>query len=1025
MEFEMANKSIREKNPGWLKRNAILVGIVWTFVLAGLLMWNLQEHKKHLLESVTEYARMAYNKDVIYRRWVANHGGVYVPSTAATPPNPYLDTLPHRDVTTTTGMKLTLVNPAYMTRQVSELGQQQYGYWGHITSLKPLRPENRPDPWEKKALTAFETGSNERAEISELGGDRYLRLMRPFVTEKGCLKCHADQGYKLGDIRGGVSTSINLEPILAVVYSHWWDVGLTYLAVWLLGLLGMGFTFLKFGKHFQQLEAQKDLLRQSRDHFQSFYQRAPVPFQSLDGDGRVLEVNKIWLDALGYQLDEVLGKYFADFLVPETVDEWWQRFGRFNSSDQVEGMLLDLKHRDGRIIKGNFYGRMERDEQGTFQRTLCVFYDVTESSKQQETITRLQQRNESILMAAGEGIIGLNGEHKPMFVNPAAAEMLGYALEELLGQDSHKTWHQNEVDSSSHGQNPCQICLAMETRSGRRKLTETLRRRDGTFFPAELIISPMLEGNECNGAVVVLTDISERLEKENRLSLLAAVVEQTDSIVVVFDHQRNITYLNPVFERITGYLVAEAQGKNVHEVFSPDPEHDRSRQELKSCLLRGEVWHGTLQSKKKDGTIFAEETVTFPIRDVHGRIIGYVAIKHDISVQKKLEQQLLQASKMESIGQLAGGVAHDFNNILTVINGYAQIILMKLEKGSKLWHDVREIEKAGERAAGLTRQLLAFSRKQVIMPKAIRVNDEILEMEKMFRRLIGEDVELEFSLAENLPFIYADPSQLQQVLLNLAVNARDALKNQGRHPGKRIKIATSRKLLDDAYVALHSGSRSGWQVQIQVEDNGSGMAKEVADHIFEPFFTTKEVGQGTGMGLATVYGIVKQNQGSIYVYSEPGQGTSFKIYWPLMVTEDAGMELERPEEPASGGSEVILLAEDEQQIREITNRQLQKAGYTVIETEHGLDALEQATHYQGTIDLLFTDVVMPVMGGKELSEKIKEIYPNIPVLFGSGYMDDKIHQDIINLGEDHFVNKPYNIQDIMAKIRRLLDCYLA
>jgi len=522
------------------------------------------------------------------------------------------------------------------------------------------------------------------------------------------------------------------------------------------------------------------------------------------------------------------------------------------------------------------------------------------------------------------------------------------------------------------------------------------------------------------GVIGAFYDLTEIKQAENRLSLLAAVVEQADSIVVISDCQRKITYLNPAFERITGYLVAEAQGKNVHEVFSPDLEQDRSRQELSSCLSRGETWHGTLQSKKKDGTIFAEETVTFPIRDDHGQIIGYVAIKHDISAQKKLEQQLLKASKMESIGQLAGGVAHDFNNILTVINGYAQIVLMQLEKDSRLWHDVREIEKAGERAAGLTRQLLAFSRKQVIMPKAIKMNDEILEMEKMLRRLIGEDVELEISLAENLPLIYADPSQLQQILLNLVVNARDALKNQVRHTGKRIKISTTRKFLDDAYVTLHPGSDIGWYVQLQVEDNGSGMAKEVTDHIFEPFYTTKGVGKGTGMGLATVYGIVKQNQGSIYVYSEPGQGTSFKIYWPE-TDDDSLRQGPEPGKAPAGGSEVILLAEDNKSLREMSSRQLRQAGYTVIEAEHGLDALEKARNHQGPIDLLLTDVVMPVMDGKELSEKIKEIYPDIPVLFGSGYMDDSIHQDIINLGEDHFINKPYNISDILDRIRHLLD----
>jgi len=1019
----MEKQSIREKNLGWLEINAILIGVVWTLVLVGLLVWNLQGHKKHLLESVTRYARSSYNRDVVYRHWMAIHGGVYVPPTAETPPNPYLAKLPRRDVTTATGMKLTLINPAYMTRQVFELGRQQYGYQGHqghITSLKPLRPGNRPDSWEKKALSMFEAGTSEVVEVQVLDGDRYLRLMRPLVTEKGCLKCHADQGCKPGDILGGISISVNLKPILAVAHRHWQTVGYWYGAVWLLGLLGIFFVYFRSSKNLQRFGIQEKLLRQSRDHFKTFFQRAPVGFQSVAEDGTVLEVNETWLVLLGYQVDEVVGKKFAAFLGPESVAEYRLFFAQFKVAGHMEGVVLDLKRRDGRIIKGNYYGRVEYGAKGTFQRTICVFYDITENFKQQETIAELQRRNAEILGAAGEGILVLDMERRHTFINPAALEMLGYTPEELLGRDSHETWHRSVDSDDISVQGSCLICLAIEKGAKKSRVITSLWRRDGTSFPAELTLSTIREGGNPTATVVVFNDISERLEEQKRLSLLAAVVEQKDSIVVIFDHQGNITYLNPAFERITGYLVTEMQGKNVYEVFSPGLEYDSSRQELKLCLSRGEVWHGVLQSKKKDGTIFDDETVAFPIEDGHGLIIGYAAIKRDISAQKKLEQQLSQASRMESIGHLAGGVAHDFNNILTVINGYAQLVQMKLEEGSRLWHDVREIEKAGDRAAGLTRQLLTFSRKQVIMPASLRVNEEIVEMEKMLRRLIGEDIELKLSLSENLPLIYADPSQLQQILLNLVVNARDALGEEVPGDEKRIIISTFRKLLDDEYVHLHPGCHHGWHVQIQVEDTGAGMSKEVAGHVFEPFYTTKEVGQGTGMGLATVYGIVKQNRGCVYVYSEPGQGSTFKVYWPVMEGESRLKEKGIDESPA-GGDEVILLAEDDEALRKVGSRQLRQAGYMVIEAADGKDALEKARRHQGPIDLLFTDVVMPVMGGMELSEAIVDVHPGIVVLFASGYPDDRIRQMIVELGKERFINKPYGIKDILGRVRSLLD----
>jgi CheY-like chemotaxis protein len=275
-------------------------------------------------------------------------------------------------------------------------------------------------------------------------------------------------------------------------------------------------------------------------------------------------------------------------------------------------------------------------------------------------------------------------------------------------------------------------------------------------------------------------------------------------------------------------------------------------------------------------------------------------------------------------------------------------------------------------------------------------------------------------LAEDLPFIYADSGQLQQILLNLVVNARDALHEKVRGE-RKITISTSLQYLDDAYVVLHPGSRPGWYVQIVVEDSGAGMSKEVMEHIFEPFYTTKGVGQGTGMGLATVYGIVKQNQGSIYVYSELGQGSTFKVYWPVMDEKSREQKQEKNDLPI-GGSEVVLLVEDDKALREITGRQLRQAGYTVIEAVNGKAALETAASRRpGSIDLLFTDVVMPLMGGRELAAAIQDVHPGIAVLFASGYPDDSIRQDIVALGKDRFIDKPYNNQDLLRRIRSLLD----
>ncbi len=411
----------------------------------------------------------------------------------------------------------------------------------------------------------------------------------------------------------------------------------------------------------------------------------------------------------------------------------------------------------------------------------------------------------------------------------------------------------------------------------------------------------------------------------------------------------------------------------------------------------------------------------FPLFDAENKIIEIVHCAKDVTEQKILSEQLFQSQKMESIGKLAGGIAHDFNNILTVINIHAEVALMELEKESELWVDVDEIRKAGERAANLTRQLLAFSRKQMIMPRALNINHLISNMEKMLGRLISEDIKLEFNLGKKVGKIHADPSQLDQIIMNLVVNARDAIKNRPETSKKSITISTSEVFLDKNYVAENLGSSCGRHLKLQVEDSGCGMTREVQRQVFEPFFTTKEIGQGTGLGLATVYGIVKQNQGSINVYSKPGRGTTFKIYWPVMQEEEAETTENQELTTTIGGSEVILLAEDSDQLRKISCRRLREAGYTVIEASHGKEALDKIKNYPDKIDLLFSDVIMPIMGGKELSEKIRVIYPDIAILFTSGYTDKSIQQGLLTSENESFINKPYSTNEILINIRRLLD----
>ena len=397
-------------------------------------------------------------------------------------------------------------------------------------------------------------------------------------------------------------------------------------------------------------------------------------------------------------------------------------------------------------------------------------------------------------------------------------------------------------------------------------------------------------------------------------------------------------------------------------------------------------------------------------------------IQMDITDQRKLEEQLRQSQKLEAIGTLAGGIAHDFNNLLTVINGHAEMSMMALESDRSSHKDIISILSAGKRAKTLISQLLAFSRKQIYAPKIIEINRAISSLDKMLRRLIGEDIGIESNLGEGIPLIKADPGQIEQILMNLIVNARDAINEKGTIAAdKKIIIETGQTVIDEAFVAKHTGSKVGLHVVLTVSDTGTGMEEKIREKIFEPFFTTKDKGLGTGLGMSTVYGIVKQNNGSIYAFSEPGLGTRIKIYWPATEEEKAPDETQVMTKAAFSGQESILVVEDDEGVRNFVSTALNDFGYTVHEAINGKKALEILNQNGMKIDLIITDLIMPEMNGKELALEVGKILPEIRVLFTSGYTEDHI----VNSGSldrgIYFLQKPYSIQTLAKKVREVLD----
>ncbi|HTI99680.1 MAG TPA: PAS domain S-box protein [Dongiaceae bacterium] len=508
-------------------------------------------------------------------------------------------------------------------------------------------------------------------------------------------------------------------------------------------------------------------------------------------------------------------------------------------------------------------------------------------------------------------------------------------------------------------------------------------------------------------------DTRQQVEAELRRVMTA--IEQTPESVVITAADGSILYVNPVFERTTGYTRAEIIGQNPRTLKSD--KHDPAfYHEMWAKLLAGEVWQGRLVNRKKDGTLFTEDATIAPVRDAQGDISNFIAVKRDITQELARENEYLQNQKIDSIGRLAGGVAHDFNNILAVICGHAELGLAELSADSSVRANLQAIRESADRAVNLTRQLLAFARRQVIEPRVVNLNDLISNLSKMLLRLIGEDIELVRKTDPNLGRVKVDPGQMDQVLLNLAVNARDAMPEGGV-----LTITTTNVSLDEAYVREHlgTGATPGEYVLINVSDNGVGMTAEVRKHLFEPFFTTKETGRGTGLGLATCFGIIQQNHGYIQCDSELGRGTTFQVFLPRI---DEAAVITAPEVQGNlpRGTEKILLAEDEKSLRQLISRVLRNQGYTVFEAGSGDEALRLAqTH--GEIDLLLTDVVMPGLNGRTLSEWMEEAFPGIKVLFISGYIGSTVVRDAMMKPGTHFLQKPFSPSDLAKKVRVVLD----
>jgi len=751
-------------------------------------------------------------------------------------------------------------------------------------------------------------------------------------------------------------------------------------------------------------------LRKSQDSLQRAQTLAGMGSWELDPETDRGEWSPEMFHILG--CDPELGpptlEEFIAMLHPDDVQEVLATHQKALHTDEVLSVEFRLNPQHGTI---RYITGLINREKGDDSNIILVgtIQDITERKQAEEALHQSEAHYRLLFEYVPEGILIADSESYYLDANPMMCTMLGYTRQELIGMHASDIVAPQEIP---------QIDPALEqikTTSAHFRVWR-FQRRDGSVFSAEVRVTPMPDGN----LLALVCDITERIEADAALKeseeRFRATFEQAAVGVAHVRPDGRWLRVNQKLCDIVGYSREELLERTFQDLTHPDDLEDDlggTRQ-----LLAGQTQVHAKEKRylHKDGSTIWINLTSSLICTPSGEPDYFISVIQDITQRKNLEEQYRQAQKMEAVGQLTAGIAHDFNNLLTSINGFAELVQLQLSPNDPLNKMVGRILTSGQRAASLVSQLMAFSRKQIINPKVLDLNEVVKHIDKMLQRIIGEHIDLQTTLSPELWPVEVDPTQFEQVIVNLAVNARDAMPDGGS-----LIIETTNTVLDERYAATHFQVEAGEYVQLSVSDTGIGISKEVQDRIFEPFFTTKAVGQGTGLGLATIYGIVKQNKGSVWVYSEVGQGTTFKIYLPR--TEEAGPVPVHSEAPIEipTGNETILLVEDEEQVRNLIAEVLQMQGYTVLEARDGREALQLVAQHRDTIDLLLTDVVMPGTGGKVLADQLSRSQPKLKVLYMSGYTDAAIvHHGVLDSGVA-FLQKPFTPRALARKVRAVLN----
>jgi PAS domain S-box-containing protein len=812
-----------------------------------------------------------------------------------------------------------------------------------------------------------------------------------------------------------------------------------------------------------ELEKKKEALRESAERFRNAFEHAAIGMALVSPDGRFLRVNRALCGLTGYSEGEMLAMTFQDITHPEDL-ETDLAYVRRLLAGEIHTYQMEKRyfHNDGHVLRILLNVSLVLDAEGKPAHFISQIQDITERKRAEERIqkgfrleTALRRIDEKILKGANfrealgiacDAIVEMGyrmcwiGEAMPDHtVLPIAYRGFdsGY-LENFDFRWDDTPEGKGPTGISIHTGQPCVIqnigenalyapwrdsalqhgylsSASFPLKSGEGKAVGVLHaysNRAGAFNNEEISRLEMF-AQQCTIAILNAQRLEELRDTTRRL---AFHVNRMPLGYIVHDEEFRIVEWNPAAERIFGWSVEEAMGKHPFELIVP-PEIQPHITGLLSKLREGDESEGDSVGPglRKDGTTVICEWFSTALQDATGAITGFLTLVHDVTEKTKLEERLQTAQRMESVGTLAGGIAHDFNNALTGIVGFGELLRMRMAGDDQALHDLDEILRCAERATTLTRQLLTYARRQVIEPVNLDLSTLVADLMRLIGKVVGEHIEVKTSLEKDLPTIHADRGQIEQVLMNLCLNARDAILGGGR-----LLVETEDVFLEEEYVRQNPYMKTGRYALLTVSDTGIGMDEKTRERVFEPFFTTKGPDKGTGLGLAMVYGIVKQHGGFIHVYSEPGKGTAFKVYFPAIEAQPGAVPVKLTEEIVRGGTETILLAEDEEAIRVLVERTLKELGYTVLVARNGEEAIEMFRRNEKIV-LAVLDVVMPRKGGKEAFEEMYKQNPQLKVIFMSGYSANAIHESFVLIAGMPFLQKPFGPSSLARKVREVLD----